>query len=235
MAETLVEINQVMEEAVLIEYVSSNPTGPLHVGHGRGAAFGSVLSELLRCAGYKVDEEYYVNDHGRQMNILTISIWLRYLHQNGLELKFSKKGYQGVYVEQLAKQLTEEKGTKYNLKENQSDLLELLEVQETEEDLDRLIGWGKLFLKENFEEIREFSLREIMSSIKKDLKLFGVNHNLWFNESSMYSNKIDLPDIDKSIKLLSESGFLYEKEEALWFKSTEFGDDKDRVVKRANE
>ena len=221
-------------ERVLIEYVSSNPTGPLHVGHGRGAAFGSVLSELLRRAGYKVDEEYYVNDHGRQMNILTISIWLRYLHQNGQELKFSKKGYQGVYVEQLAKQLAEEKGTKYNLKENESDLLELLEAQETEEDLDRLIGWGKSFLKENFEEIREFSLREIMSSIKEDLKLFGVNHNLWFNESSMYSNKIDLPDIDKSIKLLSESGFLYEKEEALWFKSTEFGDDKDRVVKRAN-
>ena len=221
-------------ERVLIEYVSSNPTGPLHVGHGRGAAFGSVLSELLRCAGYKVDEEYYVNDHGRQMNILTISIWLRYLHQNGQELKFSKKGYQGVYVEQLAKQLAEEKGTRYNLKENESDLLELLKAQETEEDLDRLIGWGKSFLKENFEEIREFSLREIMSSIKEDLKLFGVNHNLWFNESSMYSNKIDLPDIDKSIKLLSESGFLYEKEEALWFKSTEFGDDKDRVVKRAN-
>jgi len=221
-------------DSVLIEYVSSNPTGPLHVGHGRGAAFGSVLSELLRCAGYKVDEEYYVNDHGRQMNILTISIWLRYLHQNGQELKFSKKGYQGVYVEQLAKQLAGEEGTKYNLKENESDLLELLEAQETEEDLDRLIGWGKSFLKENFEEIREFSLREIMSSIKEDLKLFGVNHNLWFNESSMYSNKIDLPDIDKSIKLLSESGFLYEKEEALWFKSTEFGDDKDRVVKRAN-
>ena len=221
-------------ERVLIEYDSSNPTGPLHVGHGRGAAFGSVLSELLRRAGYKVDEEYYVNDHGRQMNIQTISIWLRYLHQNGQELKFSKKGYQGVYVEQLAKQLAEEKGTKYNLKENESDLLELLEAQETEEDLDRLIGWGKSFLKENFEEIREFSLREIMSSIKEDLKLFGVNHNLWFNESSMYSNKIDLPDIDKSIKLLSESGFLYEKEEALWFKSTEFGDDKDRVVKRAN-
>ena len=221
-------------ERVLIEYVSSNPTGPLHVGHGRGAAFGSVLSELLRCAGYKVDEEYYVNDHGRQMNILTISIWLRYLHQNGQELKFSKKGYQGVYVEQLAKQLAEEKGTRYNLKENESDLLELLEAQETEEDLDRLIGWGKLFLKENFEEIREFSLREIMGSIKEDLKLFGVNHNLWFNESSMYSNNIDLPDINKSIKLLSESGFLYEKEEALWFKSTEFGDDKDRVVKRAN-
>ena len=145
-------------ERVLIEYVSSNPTGPLHVGHGRGAAFGSVLSELLRCVGYRVDEEYYVNDHGRQMNILTISIWLRYLHQNGQELKFSKKGYQGVYVEKLAKLLAEEEGTKYNLKENESDLLELLEAQETEEDLDRLIEWGKLFLKENFEEIKEFSL-----------------------------------------------------------------------------
>ena len=221
-------------ERVLIEYVSSNPTGPLHVGHGRGAAFGSVLSELLRIVGYKVDEEYYVNDHGRQMNILTISTWLRYLQQNGQELEFSKKGYQGEYVEQLAKELLKEERTKYNLKENESDLLELLETQETEEDLDKLIKWGKSFLQENFEEIREFSLRAIMSTIKKDLKLFGVNHNLWFNESSMYFNKVGLPDIDKSIKLLDESGFLYEKEEALWFKSTEFGDDKDRVVKRAN-
>ena len=221
-------------ERVLIEYVSSNPTGPLHVGHGRGAAFGSVLSQLLRIVGYKVDEEYYVNDQGRQMNILTISTWLRYLQQNGQELEFSKKGYQGEYVEQLAKELLKEESTKYNLKENESDLLELLQSQETEEDLDKLIKWGKSFLQENFEEIREFSLRAIMSSIKEDLKLFGVNHNLWFNESSMYFNKVGLPDIDKSIKLLDESGFLYEKEEALWFKSTEFGDDKDRVVKRAN-
>ena len=109
-------------ERVLIEYVSSNPTGPLHVGHGRGAAFGSVLSELLRIVGYKVDEEYYVNDHGRQMNILTISTWLRYLQQNGQELEFSKKGYQGEYVEQLAKELLKEESTKYNLKENESDL-----------------------------------------------------------------------------------------------------------------
>ena len=221
-------------ERVLIEYVSSNPTGPLHVGHGRGAAFGSVLSQLFRIVGYKVDEEYYVNDQGRQMNILTISTWLRYLQQNGQELEFSKKGYQGEYVEQLAKELLKKERTKYNLKENESDLLELLETQETEEDLDKLIEWGKSFLQENFEEIREFSLRAIMSSIKEDLKLFGVNHNLWFNESSMYFNKVGLPDIDKSIKLLDESGFLYEKEEALWFKSTEFGDDKDRVVKRAN-
>ena len=221
-------------ERVLIEYVSSNPTGPLHVGHGRGAAFGSVLSQLFRIVGYKVDEEYYVNDQGRQMNILTISTWLRYLQQNGQELEFSKKGYQGEYVEQLAKELLKEERTKYNLKENESDLLELLETQETEEDLDKLIEWGKSFLQENFEEIKEFSLRAIMSSIKEDLKLFGVNHNLWFNESSMYFNKVGLPDIDKSIKLLDESGFLYEKEEALWFKSTEFGDDKDRVVKRAN-
>ena len=221
-------------ERVLIEYVSSNPTGPLHVGHGRGAAFGSVLSQLFRIVGYKVDEEYYVNDQGRQMNILTISTWLRYLQQNGQELEFSKKGYQGEYVEQLAKELLKEESTKYNLKENESDLQELLQSQETEEDLDKLIKWGKLFLQENFEEIREFSHRAIMISIKEDLKLFGVNHNLWFNESSMYFNKVGLPDIDKSIKLLDESGFLYEKEEALWFKSTEFGDDKDRVVKRAN-
>ena len=221
-------------ERVLIEYVSSNPTGPLHVGHGRGAAFGSVLSQLLRIVGYEVDEEYYVNDQGRQMNILTISTWLRYLQLNGQELAFSKKGYQGEYVEQLAKELLKKEGTKYNLKENESDLLQLLETQETEEDLDKLIKWGKFFLQENFEEIREFSLGAIMNTIKEDLKLFGVNHNLWFNESSMYFNKVGLPDIDKSIKLLDESGFLYEKEEALWFKSTEFGDDKDRVVKRAN-
>ena len=166
-------------ERVLIEYVSSNPTGPLHVGHGRGAAFGSVLSQLLRIVGYKVDEEYYVNDQGRQMNILTISTWLRYLQLNGQELEFSKKGYQGEYVEQLAKELLKEERTKYNLKENESDLLELLETQETEEDLDKLIKWGKSFLQENFEEIREFSLRAIMSTIKKDLKLLIDSPNLF--------------------------------------------------------
>ena len=220
---------------ILIEYVSSNPTGPLHVGHGRGAAFGSVLSKLLRTVGYEVDEEYYVNDHGRQMNILTISTWLRYLQKNGLKLEFSKKGYQGEYVEKLAQNLLKDKKEKYTLKENKSELLELLHSQETEEDLDKLIEWGKLFLKENFEEIREFSLKSIMSSIKEDLRLFGVDHNLWFNESSMYSSKdSSQPSVDKSIKLLNESGFLYEKENALWFKSTEFGDDKDRVVRRAN-
>jgi arginyl-tRNA synthetase len=210
---------------ILIEYVSSNPTGPLHVGHGRGAAFGSVLSKLLRTVGYEVDEEYYVNDHGRQMNILTISTWLRYLQKNGLKLEFSKKGYQGEYVEQLGQDLLKDKKEKYTLKDNKSELLELLHSQETEEDLDKLIEWGKLFLKENFEEIREFSLKSIMSSIKEDLRLFGVDHNLWFNESSMYSSEdSSQPSVDKSIKLLSESGFLYEKENALWFKSTEFGD-----------
>ena len=221
-------------DKVLIEYVSSNPTGPLHVGHGRGAAFGSVLSELLRTVGYEVDEEYYVNDHGRQMNILTVSVWLRYLQQNGLKLEFTKKGYQGDYVEKIAEDLLKEQASKYILKGNEPELIDLLQSQETEEDLDRLIKFCKLSLEGNFEEIRGFSLVKIMTSIKDDLRLFGVNHNLWFNESSMYFNKNGEPSIDEAIKVLADTGFLYEKEKALWFKSTEFGDDKDRVVKRAN-
>ena len=221
-------------DKVLIEYVSSNPTGPLHVGHGRGAAFGSVLSELLRTVGYEVDEEYYVNDHGRQMNILTVSTWLRYLQQNGLKLEFTKKGYQGDYVEKIAEDLLKEQASKYILKGNEPELIDLLQSQETEEDLDRLIKFCKFSLEGNFEEIRGFSLAKIMTSIKVDLRLFGVNHNLWFNESSMYFNKNGEPSIDEAIKVLADSGFLYEKEKALWFKSTEFGDDKDRVVKRAN-
>ena len=221
-------------DKVLIEYVSSNPTGPLHVGHGRGAAFGSVLSELLKTVGYEVDEEYYVNDHGRQMNILTVSTWLRYLQLNGLKLEFTKKGYQGDYVEKIAGDLLKEQTSKDILKGNEPELLDLLQSQETEEDLDRLIKFCRLSLEGNFEEIRDFSLAKIMTSIKDDLKLFGVNHNLWFNESSMYFNKDGEPSIDEAIKVLADAGFLYEKEKALWFKSTEFGDDKDRVVKRAN-
>ena len=222
-------------DRVLVEYVSSNPTGPLHVGHGRGAVFGSVLSNLLRTVGYEVDEEYYVNDEGRQMNTLTISTWLRYLQESGLKLEFLKKGYRGDYVEKIAANLLKEEKEKYILRENESELQELLQAQETEEDLDRLIEWGKLFLEGNFDEIRQFSLSSIMSSIKEDLKSFSVNHNLWFNESTMYLNKEGSESsIDKSIRLLDEANFLYEKEDALWFKSTEFGDDKDRVVKRAN-
>ena len=99
-------------DRVLVEYVSSNPTGPLHVGHGRGAVFGSVLSNLLRTVGYEVDEEYYVNDEGRQMNILTISTWLRYLQESGLKLEFLKKGYRGDYVEKIAANLLKEKKEK---------------------------------------------------------------------------------------------------------------------------
>tara|TARA_B110000483_G_scaffold49646_1_gene61788 strand:- start:3411 stop:5174 length:1764 start_codon:yes stop_codon:yes gene_type:complete len=223
-------------QRVLIEYVSSNPTGPLHVGHGRGAVFGSVLAKLLSATGYSVDEEYYVNDQGRQMNILATSTWLRYLQEQGFEIKFSSKIYQGDYVIDLAKKLSEKNQGAFSVSSGEeSELKELLARQETEEDLDKLIEWSRKCLGENFIEVKNFSLISITESIKNDLQKFGVNHTSWFNESSMYKKEGDQePIIEKAIKLLESSNHVYKKEGALWFKSTEFGDDKDRVVQRAN-
>jgi len=223
-------------QKVLIEYVSSNPTGPLHVGHGRGAVFGSVLAKLLMEMGYNVDEEYYINDQGRQMNILSVSVWLRYLQESGIKLEFSPKGYQGNYVIDLAKNLFKLKHGLYSLdKKDEPSLINALTLQETDEDLDKLIEFSKSILGNKFDEIRELSLISMMELIRKDLLKFGVEHNSWFYESSMYTGKNGSePAIDEAIDSLKESGHLYDDDGALWFKSTEYGDDKDRVVKRAN-
>ena len=222
-------------QTVLIEYVSSNPTGPLHVGHGRGAVFGSVLAALLREAGFKVDEEYYINDFGRQMNILAASLWLRYAQLFNSEINMIKNGYQGEYLISIADSLKQIQSDKFYSSQEEVSVLINPEKEEDEAFTDKIVEAVHSMLGEDFFLLRNFALEEILKIIKKDLLDFGVNHNYWFSESSLYD-----PDgsakskVDKAIEELSSLGFVYEKEDAVWFRSSDFGDDKDRVLKRSN-
>ena len=221
---------------VLIEYVSSNPTGPLHVGHGRGAVFGSVLAKLLRAAGHEVDEEYYVNDYGRQMSILTVSVWLRYLQNSNKEIIMSDLGYQGDYIKLIAEGLVKENKKKYLLSsEEHESIMSLLKVQKDESDIDSLISFMQKTLADGFLEIRSFALDNMLNLIKEDLDKFGVNHNLWFFESSLYrEDKGNKSKANEAISKLTSNNFVYEEDGALWFKSSEFKDDKNRVLQRSN-
>ena len=221
---------------VLIEYVSSNPTGPLHVGHGRGAVFGSVLAKLLTAAGHEVDEEYYVNDYGRQMSILTVSVWLRYLQNSSKDIKMSSLGYQGDYIKLIAGELVKENEEKYLLSDNDyENILPILQVQKDEQDIDSLILFMQETLGKGFSEIRSFALDNMLNTIKSDLINFGINHNLWFFESSLYNKeKGNACKADKAISELTSNNFIYEKDGAIWFKSSELKDDKDRVLQRSN-
>jgi len=222
------------QSKVLIEYVSSNPTGPLHVGHGRGAVFGSVLSSLLEEAGFEVDQEYYVNDFGRQMNILATSAWIRYCQLFSSEIKMMQQGYQGDYLIPIAKKLKDEKSD--SLFKIEESLIEKLNSEDQDDEFtDQLVESLRVILKEEFQYIREFALSEILHLIKADLEQCGVHHNAWFSESSLYGNDGGTDSkVDGSIEELKSRGFIYEEGGAIWFKSSSLGDDKDRVLKRGN-
>ena len=222
------------QSKVLIEYVSSNPTGPLHVGHGRGAVFGSVLSSLLEEAGFEVDQEYYVNDFGRQMNILANSVWIRYCQLFSSEIKMMQQGYLGDYLLPVAKKLKDEKSD--SLFKIDESLIEKLNSEDQDDEFtDQLVESLRVILKEEFQYIREFALSEILHLIKADLEQCGVHHNAWFSESSLYGNDGGTDSkVDGSIEELKSRGFIYEEGGAIWFKSSSLGDDKDRVLKRGN-
>ena len=222
------------QSKVLIEYVSSNPTGPLHVGHGRGAVFGSVLSSLLEEAGFEVDQEYYVNDFGRQMNILATSVWIRYCQLFSSEIKMMQQGYQGDYLLPVAKKLKDEKSD--SLFKIEESLIQKLNSEDQDDEFtDQLVESLRVILKEEFQYIREFALSEILHLIKADLEQCGVHHNAWFSESSLYGNDGNTDSkVDGSIEELKSRGFIYEEGGAIWFKSSSLGDDKDRVLKRGN-
>jgi arginyl-tRNA synthetase len=227
--------SETKNQNVLIEYVSSNPTGPLHVGHGRGAAFGSVLGALLKEAGFKVDEEYYVNDFGRQMNILAASLWLRYAQLLNESITMIENGYQGEYLISIAEKLKEDHSDKFY--RNYDSIVEILktEIQDDEIFTDSVVVAIQSALENDFNFLRDFALQAILELIKRDLLDFGVEHNFWFSESSLYDIKENqASQVDLAIEDLKSRGFVYEKEDALWFKSSEFGDDKDRVLKRGN-
>jgi len=218
---------------VQVEFVSANPTGPLHVGHGRGAAYGASVSNLLEASGYEVEREYYVNDAGRQMNILAASVWLRYLQQAGEDIVFPSNGYQGAYVKDIAEQLHQSAGDR--LKHSATQVMANLHADGPEGDkekhIDDLIARAKDLLGESdYWLVFDAGLDSIRDDIKQDLHDFGVDYQHWFSERSLDQDD----QINRAIKKLQEQEHVYEDGGALWFRSTAFGDDKDRVVKRDN-
>ena len=183
---------------VQIEFVSANPTGPLHLGHGRGAAVGAALSNLLEAGGYKVEREYYINDAGKQVKLLGLSVFARYKNLLGIDYPSPEDGYKGEYIEDIAQAIIRDVGNKY------SDA--------------------------GFEEVADFftdfSYRLMLENIKQDLKDFGITFDTWQSERELYKNS----EVRKAIDDLKTRGYIYEKDGAVWFRATDFKDDKDRVI-----
>ena len=218
-------------ERVQVEFVSANPTGPLHVGHGRGAAYGATISNLLEAAGYQVHREYYVNDAGRQMNILATSVWLRYLEALGETFPFPSNGYKGDYIRDIAETLHKEVGDR--LHHPADTVFEGVPADEPaggdkEAHIDGLINRARTLLGADYEHVFNLALNSIVEDIRNDLEEFGVTYQEWFSEKSVQ------PQVERAIQILEDKGYIYEKDGALWFRSTDFGDDKDRVVRREN-
>ena len=183
---------------VQVEFVSANPTGPLHIGHGRGSAVGNALSNLLQAAGFDVQREYYINDAGLQVKLLGQSVYARYQQALGNNIPFPEDGYKGDYIESISQEIIKRAGSKY--------------------------------LNQPFEECGDFftnyAYKMMLADIAKDLKDFGIAFDRWQSEKELYEKG----KVESSLKTLSDKNFLYEKDGAMWFASTRFGDDKDRVV-----
>lgn len=219
---------------VQVEFVSANPTGPLHVGHGRGAAYGSVVADLLQAAGFDVEREYYVNDAGRQMDILATSVWLRYLEECGEVFVFPSNGYRGDYVRDIAAKIHKNSTTAYH--QPIAAVLDNIPADEPqggdkELHIDALIAKAKILLGlENYRAVFQVGLHDILEDIKADLSEFGVNYQHWFSEQQL----VDDGSVEKALNRLRDGGHLYEKDGATWFASSKLGDEKDRVVVREN-
>jgi arginyl-tRNA synthetase len=185
---------------VQIEFISANPTGPLHLGHGRGAAMGAALANLLEAGGYKVEKEYYINDAGKQVELLGLSVFAAYKILLGIDYPFPEDGYKGEYIKDIAQGIVKKIGNKYSNTE--------------------------------FEEAKDFftdfSYKLILEEIKKDLKQFGIIFDTWQSEKELF----DKGEVEKAISDLKSKGYIYDKDGAQWFKASEFGDEKDRVIKK---
>ena len=225
---------------VQVEFVSANPTGPLHVGHGRGAAYGASLANVLTAAGYDVSREYYVNDAGRQMDILALSTWLRYLELQGEIVPFPPNAYQGDYVCDMARQLMAAQGTIYKrlAADVLRDVLPLPEATRDDDEakaareihLDALIAKTKALLGADYETVLSHVLKEQLDDCRDDLTQFGVTFDQWFSERALY----DSGRVARVVSTLEQRGHLYRQDGAQWFRSTTFGDEKDRVIQREN-
>ena len=223
-----------------IEFVSANPTGPLHVGHGRGAAYGASLSSLLAFAGWDVTREYYVNDAGRQMDILALSGWLRYLERCGENIPFPPNAYQGEYVRDMAAAMQTAHGNKFvrpaaTVLQGTPGLPDAARADDEakaqrEAHLDALIASGKRLLGKDWDYVHAHVLTEQLADCRSDLEEFGVNYDVWFSEKSLFDTGL----VARCVELLEKAGHIYEQNGARWFRSTTFGDEKDRVVQRDN-
>jgi len=215
---------------VQVEFVSANPTGPLHVGHGRGAAYGASLASLLEAAGFAVTREYYVNDTGRQTDILALSTWLRYLEIAGARLQFPANAYRGDYVRGMARQIFEAHGKRY-VHPVDSLMRDLPPADsDPEAHLDHLIANAKKALGPDYAYVHDFVLTEQLGDCHNDLQEFGVTFDSWFSEKSLFDSGL----VARAVEQLEASGHIYQKDGAKWFRSTVFGDEKDRVVQRDN-
>ncbi|MDR1462753.1 MAG: arginine--tRNA ligase [Azoarcus sp.] len=226
---------------VLVEFVSANPTGPLHVGHGRGAAYGASLAEVLAFAGFEVSREYYVNDAGRQMDILALSTWLRYLALFGVEIDFPPNAYQGVYVTEMGRSLRDVHGDRF-ARTSAAELLagtpglpsagrdDKAGKAQCEQHLDALIVNAKRLLGEDYQWVHGFALNEQLGDGREDLQEFGVRFDKWFSERGLFDTGL----VERAVERLEKEGHVYEQNGAQWFRSTAFGDEKDRVLRREN-
>ena len=226
---------------VQVEFVSANPTGPLHVGHGRGAAYGASLASVLDFAGCDVSREYYINDAGRQMDILALSTWLRYLAFFGIEVPFPPNGYQGDYVIDMAREMRDAHQDRF-AKIGAADLLSGtpgLPVADRKDDeaatmredhLDALIANAKRLLGEDYAWVHGFALNQQLGDGREDLEQFGVKFDKWFSEKSLFDTGL----VERAVAELERRGHVYLQDGAKWFRSSAFGDEKDRVVQREN-
>jgi arginyl-tRNA synthetase len=215
-------------ERVQLEFVSANPTGPLHVGHGRGAAYGASLAALLEFAGHEVTRECYVNDAGRQMDILTLSVWLRYLQARGAQVPFPEEAYRGEYVGAIAARLA---GAHAGQFERDIALFPAADADDdAEAALDAQIAAAQRLLGADWARIHGFALEAMLAEQREDLEAFRVRFDQWVSERSLYERGL----VERALARLAERGHLYEKDGALWFRSSALGDEKDRVVRREN-
>jgi len=227
---------------VQVEFVSANPTGPLHVGHGRGAAFGATVANLLEAIGYQVHREYYVNDAGRQMNILATSLWLRYLEHCGEKIPFPSNGYRGEYLREIATRFYAEHGGAYVAAaaqvfrdlppdEVRDENGNVLKAGDKEAHIDALVERARTLLGDHrYRFLFELGLNAILDDIRDDLREFGVIYEEWYSERALAESGA----VNKAIHRLREAGHAYEQDGALWFRSSAFGDEKDRVLEREN-
>ncbi len=221
-------------EKILLEFVSANPTGPLHVGHGRHAAYGAALANLLSAAGHTVHREYYINDAGRQVDILTVSVWTRYLERIGEPVNLPSNGYKGEYLLPIAASLEATYSQKF--RRSADEVLADLPADEPaggdkEVYIDALIARMRALLGESgFNTVVDHALAGMVADIRGDLAEMGVTFDRWYSERSLATSGA----IDEALRRLEQADHTYRKDGALWFRASAFGDDEDRVVEREN-